>query len=1697
MVTNTAEGNRFNSVNLVPTKSNMSRCELRVLRNMKQSQLVAEKNRKAWKDLPKAYREKVIKQARDKRNVILQSGMTGVSKTILNRFRMGPKMSYRYSKNKDLQETIMAVNKSVIRIFQAVKASEGMFSNFTHDIANFVQQSGITDACAVGGLIVGTCVAKGLMDTKAKADRTLDYANGFAAFTDEIKSKVTKFVQFIQTKCGILFPIVLAFIVIHILKMLDVPGKFVKTICFLFGPFFPKEYEPALIEVQSGLEDTKFSSVPFLLNIVTIFCGLGGDLKKWTGEIGKRVSFSEKTTSGFAHIIENALDLFEKCANIFLRKLGKQEISLLHTIDKDMKEWDLACTNMIDILRSGKPTMAELQVAAQILHTGQFNRTQFCTKENARWFERKLDALTSALQPHMGATDIKANFRPKPTCLMLGGGSGVGKTSMVAIVSLISLVLSGTLDDERKAMTNTMLSKLMVDALDCEKPEGLSMGKIALLNTWQKGCSQYWNGYIGQKCYVMDDCFQIKPKSGEPDCEPMEIIRQGSSWACPLNMADLAGKGKFYFTSPLIIGTTNCKNIQSLCADVLTCPEAVTRRITHGYWIYVKPEWKKHGTQYLDYTKMRKAFESKLRIQAARAKASEKIEIDDIMSCFPWEAWHCIPHDFAREAPNEDVRCEPALNLKDVVISVADSIRSTREGHECEVSDNLLMADLLADVMSAFEEQSGIRSYITDCAHDDEYEEILYMPLAEPVMRQRNAFVERLKMIFWALPNYLETLAWNMGNFLPTVIFDSFKGSYYQTTSQFMDEVVAAGSPDDWFYEHEGEIFFDGIPHDGPLAYIFAAMKLFTVYKMLKFMLFLIEEVCKFIMYLVEQIVRVIGTVITFPFRKKRVQKQSNIKETIKKSQRVEIDRPILQSSFTVEPPPTNSIYYNNSMKMIFRPTMDSNFQSVGQILFVTQRVAIMPHHFRRDLEANINGYVEFVNLSFAPASVLAYSVSDFLAFPHHVVKSSANEYVDMEYVKFPSSAQPAGIKPIDKRIPKREQLGRIFGARSPIIMQLDRARNKVSEHDGETCYKVHKYISGARVLTSNFCEKELLPLSNGRDFMHNIFSYIPSEETLKGDCGAPICTSSGDLWGNQNLFGIHVGKLGNKGIASYFCKEDVDEAIKLLDNLSDNFFDDLSNRGINLRAPTEVEVQSAVDSGLIGGSIVPIGIVDKGLNMATVSNIQKSTAFGIFGDAPSRPAILHPVVVGEEKIFPMSKAMEAYQSPMEYKKLDKMPVVLSMATQKHFEATKDATRAIFTFEEAVEGKQGLKIKSIARNTSCGYPYRLDHANGKKEFFGFDDEFVYDSQPCVDLRVRVNQIIESAKKGVRLSHIFADFLKDELRPHAKVDAVATRAISSAPLDYVVAVRMYFGAMLAAFFDSNVHSGMAPGINHYTDWWKLARNLLQPGGKVFAGDFKRFDASEQPYIHNEILRYVNIWYKLNNKEWKPEDDLIREVLWMDLTNSRHLTGLSNNLNLVTEWNKSLPSGHPLTTFVNSFYSLITLTYCYVHLTGDHRDMWKHAYICTFGDDNVVGVDDQTATIFNQRTVSNAMMELFSLTYTSDKKDAELIETETINDITFLKRRFVKAVDVPGGWIAPLEPDSFKYMVYWNRNKRDPIGDTHNNVELTLGELSLHDQSFWDELYPELARWCIEHGRVPQYIDREAARQSTLSRTEVWN
>jgi hypothetical protein len=777
---------------------------------------------------------------------------------------------------------------------------------------------------------------------------------------------------------------------------------------------------------------------------------------------------------------------------------------------------------------------------------------------------------------------------------------------------------------------------------------------------------------------------------------------------------------------------------------------------------------------------------------------------------------------------------------------------------------------------------------------------------------------------------------------------------------------------------------------------------------------------------------------------------------------------------------------YKNSFKFMAR-MQDGVIEEFGQVLFVFGTVAAMPNHFVRQVET-LSATGKIQNLIFRKA---ADSSLRFELTPAQFLKLRKTSVLDADlaFVEFDRSCPQQ--RDISKAFLSREKMEKFAADAHPVHLELC---SRYVTNGGVEEYSRHT-LSAPRV----YYQAELaVATAKYVDLMGYDMA------TSIGMCGAALLITEPKFFGGSNILGLHIagtkGLVRGRGYTTPITTELLGEVRKFFTPVQCKFTEDLEERGFPVEEVDTEEQSGLTDRGLLAGSFVLLGKLSKGVSLSPNSKLKPSPIKDLspFGDCGQAPAHMRAINVDGEWLDPMVEGLRNYQSPLEIREVPGLRQAVDVASFPFRNETRFESRRLFSFEEAVKGVEGLKIKAVNRATSAGFPYVFDGDRGKTGFFGEGQDYCFDTAKCSELKERVDQILASAARNERLAHLCVDFLKDELRPYEKVEKCQTRIISGSPLDYVIACRIMFGAFIAANFRHHTATGVCPGINPYHDWWYLVSHLK--GGdktrtKFFDGDFKRFDASEQPYVHWEILDFINRWYDDGE-----ENARIRSVLWLDLVNSRHLCGVGGSNCYVIQWCKSLPSGHPLTTIVNSWYALITLSSCFQHITNgvvEFREMWDVFRPATFGDDNLSGVSDSVADVFNQVTVASAMKDIFNLDYTSGIKGEALRPHKPIEECTFLKRSFERDEDGTfNGWAAPLQLGSCLYTSYFYKNNRAQLSELQSKLDGTLGELCIHAPEIWDEYAPKIFNLMRDLGFEPMYTDRCGFRKETASRSDFW-
>lgn len=1284
-------------------------------------------------------------------------------------------------------------------------------------------------------------------------------------------------------------------------------------------------FQDRTVELQSGV-DQLFDAAPKLFATVFCFSALRGRRATAVSDFCRRISMLDRMALGWETFLSWFGTAFEKAVNWFRSLFGKEKCVLMRQQHAALNKWKVEVDDILQSCCTGGDISAnDLTHMCDVIRRGFEFKHAYAGTIMARSVEDYLAKAAAALQPYEGALKARNNFRFEPSMFMAYGGPGVGKTLMAMPLCITILKLSGIVPET-------------------------SNFEQTVNQIWQKGNSEYWNGYAGQECLVMDDCFQAKADKTNMENDYMNIIRIVSSWSFPLNFADLASKGKIYFGSKFVFATTNLPTVYSEALNVIQEPDAVVRRISHPYKISVAAPYALDDGK-LNYP----AFAA-----ALNTCMSQNVGIDR----YPWFVWEVSRHDFLTGGTYPE-----RVPLREIILRVAD-----------ELKQKFVLHTQQCDFLRGF-------------------------------------------------------------------------------TDNFTVELQSGAKHDQqacWPSEEEQKT--DLKDHDEVSAIVLKTLRVFASAIGLVVLIKLLKEAMKFSF-------GILGALFNFVFRrgdKKKKQLQSNVPRADRRPQSIKANSPKLQGYDDA----IASNMYSNSYKFYGR--LETGGAIVfGQILFIKDRLAIMPAHFTKDIQRLVKegSLAEGQSLYFRHCTNASFEYAlsplEFLSMPRSTLQEAEVEFISMNHGRAHRNVTSNFVKEADLR----------YMGGHPVRLDVCNVEARGS---------LGKDVQRKVFISSSLQMGNKLAVAGQQ--VNRYVRYDASTEP--GDCGAPLCVLDPSRFSGRVCIGVHFAGSTDRcyGYSTIVTQEMVSKAVDQLGIVEDKFEEDLRLRGVVLNSSHILPFDNS-------GSFLPLYTVDKPVNISPKTSYFVTSYFGSLGEYACSPAPLSPVIRDGKLIYPMVNAVAAYSSPLRVYEHAFLEQAVHVALQPLTALTRDRARCIYTFEEAVLGIPEEKFRSIPRATSPGYPYVLTMRNGKKQLFGEEEDYDLCGKEAAELRERVDYIVKCARDNVRLSVVYVDFLKDELRSQEKVDKVATRLISSAPVDYVVAWRMYFGAFSAATMSMSVKSGMAPGVNVYADAGSMAEKMMVKGQYVFDGDFKQFDASEQPSIHNRVLDYINKWY-----DDGVDNARVRRVLWMDLVHSRHLGGTGFDQRHIYQWNKSLPSGHPFTTIINSIYSLVMLVSAYIDITGDWSGFWGNVSALTYGDDNMVNVCDRVKEVYNQETVSGVLYKLFGVCYTAGDKQAGFHSDTSISDVSFLKRSF-RLEDKR--WLCPLALDSFLYVAYWCKNARLMRTILRDNWENALEELSLHDERLWVEFAPRIIDMLCDGGNVTRFVPTRSAYQAAvLRRTDDW-
>ncbi len=576
--------------------------------------------------------------------------------------------------------------------------------------------------------------------------------------------------------------------------------------------------------------------------------------------------------------------------------------------------------------------------------------------------------------------------------------------------------------------------------------------------------------------------------------------------------------------------------------------------------------------------------------------------------------------------------------------------------------------------------------------------------------------------------------------------------------------------------------------------------------------------------------------------------------------------------------------------------------------------------------------------------------------------------------------------------------------------------------------------------------------------------------DTAPADCGALLISNDKRL-GGPKILGFHTGGstqsfFGYKTCCGVsFFRDDIEVA-----------YSDLMNGREPILSDEELDFDIHPEDGFLKlGSAQPPGQPNR-------TKIVPSPFYGKLWEVTTAPARLAPFEKDGVRISPRDLAHEKYHTPNvcnDPKSVDvATEVVADLILKKN--AVEPWAPRVFTFDEAVAGVDGVEfVDAVKRQTSAGYPHVLGKDKTKARWLGDEGKPDVNSPGYQQLRDMVSTVIDKAKKGIRSTHFYMDCLKDERRPLDRVEAGKTRQFMACPVEYTIAVKMYFGDFARHVSANRIDNGVAIGCNPHLEWDKLSTHLHpRPGYRHGAGDHEGFDARLLTKVMWGYMKIVEGFYGPTST---PEDRRVRAILFLDMVNSLHITPNGK----VYEFFGKNPSGNPLTSIMNSICNAIMIVAAWVYNGVDPGVIRTKFKWITGGDDHVTGFPEEYESQAGSVALAKALKFIFGSNYTDEKKGSDLVPSKSLEEVTFYKRSFLK---IGKRVCAPLDLGVIKETLNWQK-RTCTKQEFELRIDCALIELAQHGQQVFNALAPKILTLASEHGFQIRHATWDSAFQAT--------
>jgi len=1231
-----------------------------------------------------------------------------------------------------------------------------------------------------------------------------------------------------------------------------------------------------------------------------------------------------------------------------------------------------------------------------------------------KFVERTLERWSAAAR---GSAHGSLQPRLEPVLIQLYGGSGVGKSTLVEILT----------------------QDCMHDRIDWSGPDDLVSNHIFTRNPG----SAYWDGYNGQETLLLDDFMQLVDSPTAPSPEILDTIRIKNTAPFPLPMAELSLKAKSYFRSKLVILTTNQKDFE---AKSITYPLALQRRVDIKVLVE-RPTLPKNAldtdpyvfTLFQDKVKVKQCTYSELvwlireklrlregaldeRTELLRQRRLNPVVMTPTSLDATWSRLISKGSETAQEPPmfRDPSPSPPPKRTVEPMLSLDACLKRMTTKNFVEQGS---AGDLINGICSGAQAiASRFKRYFDPETEHDETERKLnsiaqidwYYALLTDISTSPTNVIS--KVIRWIVDNIEDVIRLTLKMVVKSVIVVAFgmlakvfvKGIMKIATVAVdtlqnlifgppLPEIPEATMKSATTMMAEGKYFFDivGTPipaltpeqASDPTVMLeihthFAARGLYkrypthcfsenwgTVEEWYDSFESRIPRKTLDALLANEDFIKDWNNLF-FPESNSPTGKQRSVK-------RCSVGGKVMRAEGMCDP--TADAVIKRISKNMYK--LVHNKSHYGILTFITGQVAIANKHVMKEVMRE-----DKITLSDRTGREFTIPKDQVTVYNH--------SELDLAFVTFP------------KTVRSHSSIVQYF-ANAEDLMSEDMLLRGIFIRDG-----MFERIAGRGQITTRTIA--VSPSREGDEEWEvkaNQGLVYEGFETVAGDCGTLL--SLIDPTSTRKIVAMHTAGSVASGLGFLITHEILEQGLAVIPYTQQAYYD----------LPTISEENEDYLTKLPAP------------HEPNTTKLQATKLQEIFPPT-KRPSIIRRIGAFD----PMDRAVDLLKQPKVQLTQEQFDMVVDVNKHFFYKGKRGLDRRL-TIEEAVFGTD--EIEPLTLKTSPGYPFMLEHRpHGKAYWIDNINKTIHP-----ELTTLIQERERELRKGsLSTPFIFKDSLKDEKRKFKHTDVndlsnVKTRVFSASPMDLTILMKMYYGAYFQHITRNKIRNTATVGVNPFgMDWHLLVEYLKEVSNLCDDGDYANFDTSESGSMLLAVLTAANDWYD------EPEHRGLREVLARQIA---FPVRLARGKLYATDG--GLPSGTFGTTHINGGVNLGVFMLAYKHITGHGiGDFADKVRLLTHGDDNIFSVAPSRAEFTT--TKIGEFAKTIGFVYTPVAKDETTSVARDITECSFLKRGFVR---IGKYWRAPLEKESCIEMMLWITKCKSPTAAMMDNVRTAMSELAITD------------------------------------------